>query len=439
MRSVIITIISLILLVNTSFAQNDKDSVRSVVKKGWTFGGVPVVAYNSDLGFKYGGLVNLYNFGDGKTYPDYKQMIRLEVSRTTKGGGINQIFFDSKKLFSKPVRLTFDFSYLTEQALHFYGFNGREAHYNRSYEDDKSNDYITRMYYRHRRELMRVTLDFQGRIIGEKLRWFVGYSHLNYKIGTVDVDRLNKGKNDEDKLPDTTTLYDQYVDWGLINEDEKNGGYNNFVKLGLIYDTRDIEANPMRGIWTELLLIAGPRFLGNNDRPFTKLVLIHRQYFTIVRKKLSFVYRLGYQGTISGSPPFYAQPYMFISLSQSTSNEGLGGAKSLRGILRNRVVGDAIAYANICIRWKFIQTVIAKQNVYFALNTFIDGGQVVRKHKIDYSKAPFEAMKDKMHWSYGLGFHAALNENFVVSINYGRAVKSQDGVDGLYIGVNWLF
>ena len=30
------------------------------VKTGFSLGGVPVVAYDSDIGFKYGALVNLY-------------------------------------------------------------------------------------------------------------------------------------------------------------------------------------------------------------------------------------------------------------------------------------------------------------------------------------------------------------------------------------------
>jgi len=439
MKKYIIVALFFLFCFSISYSQKEKDTLDPVVKKGWTLGAVPVVAYNSDLGFKYGGLVNLYYYGDGNTYPKYLQMIRVEVSRTTKGGGANQLFFDSRRTFSKPIRYTADLSYLTEQALHFYGFNGREALYNAGYEDSDSEEYISRMYYRHRREMIRFTNDFQGEIIGNKFRWLAGFAHYTYKIGSVDIDRLNKGKDDADKLPDTTGLYDQYVDWGLIDQEDKDGGSMNLIRLGLIYDTRDIEANPMKGMWTEFLIVTGPRFLANKEKPFTKLVIIHRQYFTLVKNKLSFVYRLGYQGTISGTPPFYVQPYMFVSWSPSTMTEGLGGSKSLRGILRNRIVGDAIAYANIGFRWKFLQTVIKKQNVYLALNTFLDAGQVTKKHKIDYSKAPFPAQNDRMHFSYGLGLHIALNENFVVSCNYGRAVDAQDGRDGLYISTNWLF
>ena len=43
------------------------------------------------------------------------------------------------------------------------------------------------------------------------------------------------------------------------------------------------------------------------------------------------------------------------------------------------------------------------------------------------------------HFTYGCGLHIALNENFVLAINYGMAANKQDGKSGLYIGTNWLF
>ena len=58
-------------------AQQDED----YVKTGWTFGALPAVSYNTDLGFQYGGLVNLYYFGDGSTYPNYMHSVYAEVSR----------------------------------------------------------------------------------------------------------------------------------------------------------------------------------------------------------------------------------------------------------------------------------------------------------------------------------------------------------------------
>jgi len=190
-----------------------------------------------------------------------------------------------------------------------------------------------------------------------------------------------------------------------------------------------------------------PSFLGNNENAFTKVVFTHRQYFTILPKQLTFVYRLGYQGTLLGKAPFYSQPYMFSSFSAVTIVEGLGGAKSLRGILRDRLVGDGILYGNFEFRWKFIRTKIGNQNLYVALNPFFDAGRVVQLIGLDESKIPLDEVasnyvtgsKEKFHFTLGCGLHIALNENFVISANVGKALDPQDGKLGVYIGTNWLF
>jgi Omp85 superfamily domain len=421
------------------FAQNDTTTTSENIKTGWNFGVLPVIAYDSDLGFKYGGLVNFFYYGDGSTYPNYRHSIATEISRTTKGSGTNQIFFDSDNIFKNPIRVTADLSYLTEQGLDFYGFNGLESTYFRAFENDESLSYKSRMYYRYARKMFRFTCDFQGELIPDKLRWIAGFGNYTSVISTVDIDKLNKGKTDDDKLPSVPTLYDEYVSSGLINSNEADGGMVNLIKAGLIYDTRDRESCPMSGMWTELLVATAPRFLYNTENPYTKLIFIHRQYFTLVKDRVSFAYRLGYQGTISGDAPFYMQSLMLSSYSPSTIVEGLGGARSLRGILRNRVVGDGIAWSNICLRWIFHRRVIAKQNVYFALNAFTDVGTVVQKHPLDYSLATFSPQEDALHYSYGGGLHIAMNENFVLAINYGIALDKQDGESGLYFNASWLF
>lgn len=438
-------LMAFIFIYMTAMAQDKKEDK---IKKGWTFGLIPTISYNSDLGLQYGGLVTFYDYGDGSTYPKYKKMIRTEISRYTKGSGTNQIFFDSDKLFKKKtIRTTADFSYLTDKACDFYGFNGAMVNFNPDFMNDEANDYISRMFYRMKRNILRFTCDFQGTIIPGKLRWLVGIAFFNYQIGTVDISKLNEGKPTEKQLPDTALLYDKYVSWGIIPTEEADGGHNQFIKAGLIFDTRDIEANPSKGIWTELLVTSAPSFLGNSENAYTKLAFIHRQYFTLWPKKLTFVYRLGYQGTILGHAPFYAQTYMFNSFAAVTIVEGLGSAKSIRGMVRDRVVGDAIAYGNFELRWKFFKTLIGNQNVYFALNPFFDVGKVVKKIEVDESKVPlsevasnyFTGIDEKLHFMLGCGLHIALNENFVISADFGKTLDPQDGKTGLYIGTGWLF
>jgi len=71
---------------------------EETIKTGWNVGALPVVAFDTDIGFKYGALVNLFHYGDGSQYPKYRHSLFFEWSRTTKGSGINQFTYDSEYL-----------------------------------------------------------------------------------------------------------------------------------------------------------------------------------------------------------------------------------------------------------------------------------------------------------------------------------------------------
>jgi hypothetical protein len=429
------------------FAQEPDDATEKKseeVKTGWTFGGVPVVAYDADVGFKYGALVNLYNFGDGSRYPMYDQSIYLEWSRTTKGSGINQVTWDTDKLIP-GIRSFFEASLLTEQALDFYGFNGYQAKFVEGYDENPGDELSDRLFYRHSRQLLRIKADFQGEISGQKFRWLGGVSYFGNNIDAVDVEKLNEGKTED--LLSTNSLYNKYVDWGIIKDDQKNGGSHTLLKGGLIYDTRDNEPNPYSGIWTEMQLHYAPSFLSNTQYGYGRFVFTHRQYYTIIPEWVNIAGRVSYQGKLFGEMPFYMLPYLFNTAPKLTT-DGVGGSKTVRGVMRNRIVGDGFAYGNVELRGKIVRTRFLKQNFYIALSAFLDGGMVTQKYDLpanlltDFPEAAEHIdlnAKEVPHLGYGGGIHFVLNQNFIVTVNYGLAVKADDGNSGLYINLNFLY
>nr|WP_319512441.1 BamA/TamA family outer membrane protein [uncultured Draconibacterium sp.] len=429
---------------------------ESVTKEGWNFGALPAVTFDTDLGFQYGGLVNLYNYGDGSRYPQYDHSLYFEISRFTKGSGINRFNYDSDKLI-EGLQTSVDISYLSDRAYDFYGFNGYDAVVNKDWFDDEAPDdiYRTRMFYKYDRKLFRFKVDLRGDLAGEKFDWIGGINLLNFKLGYVDIEKLNDNKDAEDLLPphsEEPGLYEKYREWGIISDEDANGGFVPTVKAGIVYDTRDNRPNPMKGMWTEAVLLGSPEFLGG-EHSFTKLSLIHRQYFTIVPNDLSFAYRLAYQTTLSGNAQFYYQTQLITSVMKSATSEGLGGANSLRGVWRNRVVGDAVLLGNVEARWKFARFQFINNNFYLGLNAFADFGRVT--DKIDFERPDyyeelntpgvynpddyFDNDAEEMHYSFGLGLRVAMNENFIVRCDYGMAADERDGDSGIYIGLNYLF
>ena len=106
-----------------------------IIKTGWTLGAMPSVGFSPDRGLKYGGVVNLFYFGDGSVYPRYMHSIYTEISGFTKGGGSKRLFYDSGYIIPN-IRLTSDLSYFTDNTVNFYGFNGYNSLDNGNWAND---------------------------------------------------------------------------------------------------------------------------------------------------------------------------------------------------------------------------------------------------------------------------------------------------------------
>jgi hypothetical protein len=208
----------------------------------------------------------------------------------------------------------------------------------------------------------------------------------------------------------------------------------------------------MKGLWTEAGLEVSPKFMGN-DWGFSRFYFIHRQYFTLIENDLSFVYRVGYQSTVSGSVPFFYQSQVITSMLTGATSEGLGGASSLRGVLKNRVIGDGFVMGNIELRWKPVYFRFLNSDCYLGLDAFYDFGRVTKNIELpnnlesafgeeypteNYSDY-FKPDTEKLHQSAGVSIMLARNQNFVIAIDLGKALNEQDGNIGFAFGLNYLF
>jgi outer membrane protein assembly factor BamA len=423
--------------VSSILAQTEKDAIH---KNGWNFGALPTITYSSDLGFQYGALVNLFDYGDA-SYPVYEQTLYLEVSRFTKGTGNNRFYWDTKKLIPK-VRMMADLSYITDKAAPFHGFNGYQSVYHPDFIDEDAEDFVSKLFYNYQRSFLRANVDFSWKIGNPHIKYFSGINCLNFKTGSVDFDKLKK--------PDKITLYDLYVKNDIIKDGEKDGGFTTHLRLGAAIDTRNHEKTPSKGIQTELMFDIVPEFLGNMKGFQHGIVAIsHKQFIPLLENhRLIGVYRVFAQQKMFGEIPFFlSQNLNYIWLSRFV-NEGVGGATTVRGILKNRVVGNGVAFANVELRGIASNFKFIKQNWSLYLNGFCDGGMVYDKKMIDFEKLDFSEYggnerfyiqkNDTPHIGAGLGLGLAMNRNFIISADYGRAMNSQDGKGAFYMGINFI-
>ncbi len=429
---------TLLFFVLLALAVNVHAQKKEVEKTGFSFGGFPIVAFDQDKGFQLGALANIYDFGKGGWYPNPRQQMYLEASWFTKGSQLYVLSYDNRFLIP-GVRFSFAAQFSNEKALDFYGFNGYKSYYDNDEALTKSG------YYKMSRMLPYGKIDFTGKIT-EHFYWKFGY-HFKYFI-------LDEFSNDNTAdLPYAKTLFSWYKSLGFIEPDEYKGGMTSAWRAGLMFDSRDVENAPTRGLWAETFMEWAPKWMGTN-KPYGHYYAVVRQYFPLAGEKLVLAYRANIQGFI-GKPAFYALPFESV-LGPGYDRDGFGGYRTIRGLMRNRVQGQAVCYFNTELRWRFLDLRVFNQNLTLGANAFFDGGRVLKDYvdvSVDANKwstqiaggtIPTQLTKggeERFHLAAGGGLRFILNKNFIIAVDYGRAFNRQDNGKGgsLYINTGYLF
>ena len=431
-----------------------------IIKTGINFGPLPVVAFDADRGFQYGALLNLYNFDDGSTYPNPKSQWYFEASAYTKGSYKFIINYDNKTLIP-GVRMSFSTGYYGDKALDFYGFNGYQTLYDMdalsiTFDQNAAGEKLLNKFeekgklpkgfYRHSRQQIKAKAQFTGEIL-KNFYWEAAYNFMWTKTGAFTPDGYQVDAN---LVQGGTTLYNLYRDWGIISSDEADGGITSSIRAGLMYDTRNVENNPTKGIWAEAHISAAPKFLGTTH-PHYKFSATMRQYLPLAGDKLVFAYRAAYEGFM-GNAPWYVLPF-YDSMEPKADFDGFGGYRTVRGLMLNRVQGLHTGFYNAELRWRFIDFKLANQNIAFALSAFSDGAHVFKGYDLTnknegtlspvkndlYKKFINTSKKDGFHGSAGAGLRFIMNQNFIVAFEYARCFNKQDGNGAFYINTGFLF
>lgn len=405
-------------------------TVQGEVPSGWKAIPLPVLGYNTDLGFQFGATADIYDYGkDPSLYPEYRHKFRAEVTQFTKGETTANLSYDSAYLIP-GVRFTTALTAKISPLYAFYGFGGDITEYDRSI--DKKDGMA---FYNYSRRFFRFKANFQGEI-ARGFMWVGGLSAWYFKN-----DELNFANYDYKQ-----TLFHYYIANGIIRENEIKGGVLE-LKAGLSYDTRDQEASPLRGIWAEAYAVGSPDAFSTGYR-YLKLCLHFRHYFTPFKNAdwLTFAYHLAYQGTIAGEAPYYMQQNIYSLVHKQSFNEGLGGLNTVRGLLNARLVGDGYAWANFEARFRILRFRWLSTDWSFGINPFFDMGMITKPMRLEelsvaYSKS-IDELRDlatRIHKSAGIGFKLGLDTNYIMSLEIAKPFSSNDGPFALMTSVNYIF
>ncbi len=368
------------------------------VYTGFHAAALPYASYKDGEGYAGGGNLYFYQYGDGLRSP-YVWNTIFGFKLSTEGAISSYFFLDKPNIFSDNSRFNFYVEYKSYLVDDFYGL-GNNPEYNLDYINKDHPDYRDKFYYAFKQKWPGASVSLQLPFPLPNTRHFFSLSYYNRKLKSYEHPN--------------TLKQDQPVGWA--------GGVTSTIQYGVIYDSRDQEAVPHNGVWSELLAEYASPVLGS-DYDYLRLTLTDRRYISLT-PRLVYAQRLLVE-PIFGTVPFYDM--MTINGSYERQ-QGLGGAYSLRGVPRNLFVGQHKLLGNFELRFEMFSFTILKQHMTFYLHGFFDAGRVWVKDD------PFTLQH--LHSSQGIGLHGRWNKDLVGAIDIGRSAYSDVAI---YITFRNLF
>jgi hypothetical protein len=126
-------------------------------------------------------------------------------------------------------------------------------------------------------------------------------------------------------------------------------------------------------------------------------------------------------------------------------------------------LADGFGYATTEFRFKVWKFNIKKEHFYIAFNPFCDMGIVLQPNKLDKQEVLASILRNdreflmsnnlddyinfdkkeiyKPHFGAGIGMKIAMNENFILSVDWAMPIDKRDnaGMANIYIKMGYLF
>jgi outer membrane protein assembly factor BamA len=387
-------------------------------KEGMYVTGVPDLSSDPVNGLGGGAEGSLFFNGKKSDpffeYTPYRAELNVALFITTKSQQEVSLGLDVPYIFNTKWRLRFEGAYEINPNLLYFGIDEKSlkplSYYpnnnpanplvtNASYSDYQKNLVGTKNYYNtYTKKEAVVNFSMERSFYEGRLRTLIGY-----EIASVNL---------------STPLNDSAL---LIKDARANNikGFGNnivsFVQVGLIYDTRDLEADPSKGSFAELTNEASLMALGSQYN-FNKTFFHYNLYQPIlpkIFKRLTFAGRIA-MGYTQGDAPFYEYQDEW---SSEGSIEGLGGGTTLRGYKQSRFLARVMGFGNFELRGRFAQCNIFKQHLAFSAVPFFDvGGVWDNLSRLNHT--------ENLRYSEGLGLRIAWNVNTILRFDY--AISQED-------------
>lgn len=412
----------------------------AIKKTGFYVTGLPLANFDPNFGVGFGARGNLFDNGRPTEplfrYAPYKKRLSITLFATTGGLQFHWLDFDAPFVSGSAFRVRAQAVFEQNVGRHYYGVGARSLGRLRypgalgsygsidTYEQDQRrvlDDGTT--YARYDRFFFRRPIAFFGverSFLGGVVRPLVGVAVSHSTVRLFDG-RTVSASGGDDAISRPTRLAEDCQRGAIVG---CAGGFDNYFRIGLAFDTRDFEPDPTKGVFLDTELDVRTEALGGRYSSST-LMTAARVYISPFPRLAKLVIAARAVGQVSSAgTPFFALNVLPFTEDPKT---GLGGFRTLRGFSQDRFVGPVVALANLEIRWTFASFRAGGQHFAFLAVPFVDVGRVFDR-VADATLRGFER-------GQGGGLRVAWNQATIVMFDYG---VSREG-SALYVNFGHIF
>ncbi len=424
-------------------------------KEGTFITGVPRLQFDPVRGFGAGGNVNLFINKDKNDpffeYTPYRHRLNAEFFIFENGRVRYAVNYDAPYIFNSKWRLRADVVVWEDPEAQFWGIGRAAMNDGLSFRDKRNNSlrqfnrmrdyeaylaqteqgpdgrYYTNVHFNNMIQRERLyNFLFERVALDGRLRLMLGYEALFNGFQSYNGRAVNDVVNINGQTVDAVhneTRVDQQLADGTF-ERFRLAGFNNNERLNftsmfawaLIYDTRDFEPDPSKGVFLQYSHEYSAPWAGSHFN-FNKFLLQGQLVHTLVRwrggkSRLTFA-GLAAFGHIFGPRISFIEMWDLSSQAEAGGILVMGGERSLRGFREARFVAPTAALINLELRSRLYDLRFLKQHLSLGLTPFFDMGSVWDKPS-DLSFSGWRAAP-------GLGGRIAWNQSTIVRLDYGHS------------------
>jgi hypothetical protein len=314
-------------------AQGLSDADLARKNDGGYVTGIPLVSYTTDIGFGYG--LRAYYYWDGHhgdprfARTPYLYRVFLQLFTSTRGVQFHWLDFDAPKVLDTPYRLRSQLIYQRVTYQNFFGlgdrslqplmfpgagsktFSTQDAYQAAQEQVDPSGDAWTR--YNEYNLLRPIGIASVERLfLQDRVRVLAGLGFSYASIGDYSgklVNAIDATGGPVQAPEGQTLLRTDCNDHTIVG---CAGGFDNYLRFGASYDTRDFEPDPNTGVFADAALDIGTAALGGGYN-YARAMLAARGYWSPIPEQADLV--LAGRGVIvaqtSGAPFFSMDTFSF--------------------------------------------------------------------------------------------------------------------------------